>query len=1080
MECDSVLHEPPFKDTISDGESTGTADATYAAQVASVSHRKAYTNVRTQKGKSIASHGGKCSHEVTDEEYSQYKQQRYPGKYQSYFLFLLSLFCKRDILWPSDLQVPQGLCEDTIPAPLKRKHANYKFQRMQKFHIAFDGPNGAPQFYMWKKIRKPRWDIGEADTQLHLILPEYEGKKLVVKAARQSLGGINVICETVHSMPNVHVPKAKKVAKEIRTANVVQQGFAKSSFKVPVNPVITQYPLERIYVDLTAIYRKGQTVIWALNMVDHFTGYSKIASVSSKEMGIVVPQIAAFIDELSAKVAPWHKIPILPLFIHCDNGTEFKNVELLDVCDRKGCIRICGAIYQPKQQGKVEQLNLVTKTVLSQLLDILKLSVTQWSTCIDELNYITNNRVIPRLRLSKEALVSGLFHMKGAFDTVMTKTLSGQQLQLARLQKYEMLAKQGSKMESLLWQKTVLPKLKIGSKVRVRPQDAFRSTGRKKHYNEVGIASTYPFVAEVLSISKNKGIVDLKWLMKNGGWANAKCGEVKRNVPIDYVVPCADTNEVDVHILQAMQEVFPVTTFQKEPSVNDDEVLQRDAASSLAKMKTRHELHQENSAAVQAKKKAKGKGRASPQTKAPCKTPVSAGSVSQKDKWRQTSIICTKVQSQPSQSSSQTQTVFQYAFISDDADIQSQTPSMNDDTVNVSQNDDNESQQQLEVSAGQLPKSMYIASNIHNSCWVDTLLFMFFVFSNQARLSYAKPYTPRTFNAIRLFVQLLSSFTRRCSSTSTKEIDAACKPMFHSKLHNVRDHVRMELMHQNVKSNIMPVDKNYMTAQCSLVEVLSLVIEPQMYEEHCNAVANEDIARLDDYMNFKFSWHMEFKCSHCGGHKEETQAGLLYGALSNGARRSDIVCCPNVVCDIPQNFKHNASINGTGTSITVQDFFDVWYDYYSGQCESVYWTATFARKMDCLLQPMKCCEKAFAGFENPLQAMMIEVNAPQILFLASDMKNLEIEGDKLVAFGELYELVHVGIHANRSHYISYGKLKSHSVEDEEVNAEWFFYDDVDGFAQQCTQPFDTIVAQLKQRYWRTCTAMYKRCNTADT
>ena len=134
---------------------------------------------------------------------------------------------------------------------------------------------------------------------------------------------------------------------------------------VPINPIISSNPGERIIGDLKKMPEADGKMKYILVVVDHFSKYTWSFPLQSKE---ATPIRDCFEIVLKQVIEAGHK----PKYLHTDNGREFKNseveslVELLST-EEAQISTIQGRAYHPQSQGLCERKN---GTIANKLLRI--------------------------------------------------------------------------------------------------------------------------------------------------------------------------------------------------------------------------------------------------------------------------------------------------------------------------------------------------------------------------------------------------------------------------------------------------------------------------------------------------------------------------------------------------------------------------------------------------------------------------------------------------------------------------------------------------------------------------------------
>ena len=124
-----------------------------------------------------------------------------------------------------------------------------------------------------------------------------------------------------------------------------------------VKPNVAKRPRDRYFADLIDLrhYKHlNNENSWLLVMVDSFSKFGFARILSNKTSEIVCDAI----EEIFLYHGP-------PLILHTDNGGEFTNSKLADMCKKYGVRQVFGRPRAPWIQGQVESLNQSIKSWLS-------------------------------------------------------------------------------------------------------------------------------------------------------------------------------------------------------------------------------------------------------------------------------------------------------------------------------------------------------------------------------------------------------------------------------------------------------------------------------------------------------------------------------------------------------------------------------------------------------------------------------------------------------------------------------------------------------------------------------------------
>jgi transposase InsO family protein len=127
--------------------------------------------------------------------------------------------------------------------------------------------------------------------------------------------------------------------------------------------ISTSKPLELLHMDLfgPTSYKSIGDNLYCLLIVDDYSRYTWTLFVGDKSE---TPEI---FKTFARRVQREYNSPIVK--IRSDNGSEFKNMNIEDWCDKEGVKHEFSAIYTPQQNGVVERKNKTLITLARAMLD---------------------------------------------------------------------------------------------------------------------------------------------------------------------------------------------------------------------------------------------------------------------------------------------------------------------------------------------------------------------------------------------------------------------------------------------------------------------------------------------------------------------------------------------------------------------------------------------------------------------------------------------------------------------------------------------------------------------------------------
>ena len=124
--------------------------------------------------------------------------------------------------------------------------------------------------------------------------------------------------------------------------------------KAITNPIRTGKFLEHVEIDLIDFRNLpcecNSKHNWVLHVIDHFSKYSWLFPLKSKETN----EVATTLENLF-----W--VFGFPSKLHSDNGREFKSKTMTELCEEHTIKQVFGAPRTPTTQGLVERNNLTVK-----------------------------------------------------------------------------------------------------------------------------------------------------------------------------------------------------------------------------------------------------------------------------------------------------------------------------------------------------------------------------------------------------------------------------------------------------------------------------------------------------------------------------------------------------------------------------------------------------------------------------------------------------------------------------------------------------------------------------------------------
>ncbi len=151
----------------------------------------------------------------------------------------------------------------------------------------------------------------------------------------------------------------KEVQEQLQSFQVHQVQMPSDSEKV-VRPIRTERKMQlwvMDLIDLSSIQQKNNGVHWVLNIVDHFSKFAWARGLKNKSAASVAFALQDLILQEGA-----------PERLASDNGGEFDNALIAQLCAESGIQQRFGDPYTPKSQGAVERFNGTLKNKINRYL----------------------------------------------------------------------------------------------------------------------------------------------------------------------------------------------------------------------------------------------------------------------------------------------------------------------------------------------------------------------------------------------------------------------------------------------------------------------------------------------------------------------------------------------------------------------------------------------------------------------------------------------------------------------------------------------------------------------------------------
>ncbi|GJV71643.1 putative ribonuclease H-like domain-containing protein [Tanacetum coccineum] len=147
-------------------------------------------------------------------------------------------------------------------------------------------------------------------------------------------------------------------------------------------------PLHLLHIDLfgPTFVKSLMKKMYCLVVTDDFSRFTWVFSLATKDETSSI--LKSFITGIENIVD--HKIKV----IRCDNGTEFKNKEMNQLCEMKGILRQYSATRTPQQNEVVERRNKTLIEAARTMIADSKLPTTFWAETVNTACYVQNRVLV--------------------------------------------------------------------------------------------------------------------------------------------------------------------------------------------------------------------------------------------------------------------------------------------------------------------------------------------------------------------------------------------------------------------------------------------------------------------------------------------------------------------------------------------------------------------------------------------------------------------------------------------------------------------------------------------------------------
>ncbi|GJR39672.1 putative ribonuclease H-like domain-containing protein [Tanacetum coccineum] len=163
----------------------------------------------------------------------------------------------------------------------------------------------------------------------------------------------------------------------------------RASCKSKIVSSISQ-PLYMLHMDLFSpiFVKKLMKKMYCLVIIDDYSRFSWVFFLATKDETSSI--LKSFITRVENLIDQRVKV------IRCDNGTEFKNKEMNQFCERKGIKREFSIARTPQQNGVAERKNRTLIEAARTMLADSKLPTTFWAEAVNTACYVQNRVLVTK------------------------------------------------------------------------------------------------------------------------------------------------------------------------------------------------------------------------------------------------------------------------------------------------------------------------------------------------------------------------------------------------------------------------------------------------------------------------------------------------------------------------------------------------------------------------------------------------------------------------------------------------------------------------------------------------------------
>ncbi|GJX95382.1 putative ribonuclease H-like domain-containing protein [Tanacetum coccineum] len=208
------------------------------------------------------------------------------------------------------------------------------------------------------------------------------------KLWHRRLGHLNIKTMNKLVKGNLVIGLPSKLFKNDQTCVACQKGKQyRASCKSKTENLIS-LPLHLLHMELFGLtfVKSLMKKMYCLVVTDDFSRFTWVFFLATKDETSVI--LTSFITRIENLVD--HKVKV----IRCDNGTEFKNKEMNQFCEKNGILRQFSVARTPQQNGVAKRRNRTLIEALRTMLADYKLPTTFWEKAVNTDCYVQNRVLV--------------------------------------------------------------------------------------------------------------------------------------------------------------------------------------------------------------------------------------------------------------------------------------------------------------------------------------------------------------------------------------------------------------------------------------------------------------------------------------------------------------------------------------------------------------------------------------------------------------------------------------------------------------------------------------------------------------